>query len=226
MNAKKMLVIGMFVVAMVATGCAQIEGYQVTAPDGAVYKVVQVSGAVTPTIMAPSATDMPTETATVTPTATVTTTANETATVTSTTMATLAATVAPSATITLTLGVESREERLERLTQVFKTDGLEPMLKEAGFAWSSLRVEARQIEEEVNVDEILASGVQVEVTGLTAPWPSGFTTDREVVTGRGYQPDLRNPSKIWTDVVGYTGPATLWLDLSDWGQLAPVTPTP
>jgi hypothetical protein len=130
------------------------------------------------------------------------------------------------APISITIG-SSHEKRLRDLDPIFRSQGIEAWLKAAGFTWEYLEPEARQIEEETMADgTIVASGIQVQVTNLSAPWPNCFTTDQEVVPGpntRVHQPDLRNPSKLWTDVPSYSGPATLWIDVQNWGQLNPIT---
>jgi hypothetical protein len=114
----------------------------------------------------------------------------------------------------------------------FDRDG---WLRDAGFSWSRLEQQARQIEEETIDDKIVPAGVQVAVTNLSVDWPAVMTTDREVPAGAVcYQPDPNNGSRICTNLEDFSGTATLWVDGSNWGQLVAmvdkpateVTPTP
>ena len=103
---------------------------------------------------------------------------------------------------------------------VFKTEGVQAWLKKAGYTWNSLEVQARNPEEEVINNMILASGLQVKVTNLNASYPAGLSTDQPV-NGICVIPDPNNPSRLCTNVKGFNGNATLWTDASNWGQLAP-----
>ena len=117
-------------------------------------------------------------------------------------------------------------ERLVALDPVFRDQGLEAWLGKAGFKWISLSVDARQIEEETSPERrVLAAGVQVDGQGIEVLWPACVTTDDpgEIVVrddSRQYQPDLTNPSVLYTNVMA-NGTVTLWVDCSNWEQLFP-----
>lgn len=127
-------------------------------------------------------------------------------------------------------GNEAHTKRLAELDPKFRQKGTFAWLVEAGFSFKGLSFlqEARQVEEEtLTVDgntRILASGVQVDVTGLDAPWPNALTTSDPSVVGKArvcVQPDPSNPSRLCTDVKGFSGKATLYVDAQNWAQLAP-----
>lgn len=126
---------------------------------------------------------------------------------------------------------ETHWQRLERLDPVFRNQGWQAWLKEAGMTWNSISADARQIEEETSpTGRILASGLQVNAGNLWVPWPNIVTTDvptRITVTSqtRKHQPDLRNASVLYTNVYA-NGPVTVWVDGSNWGQLRPTTTAP
>lgn len=116
--------------------------------------------------------------------------------------------------------------RLLQLDSVFRTQGLGAWLGAAGVRADSITVVARQPEEEIILDangqpKIVAAGVQVELKNANIPWPVVITTDQPVPNGRSYQPDQTNPSRLSTDITGFSGKATLWADGSNWQQLAP-----
>jgi len=118
-----------------------------------------------------------------------------------------------------------RVARLIQLDPIFRGGDMLQWAKAAGFTFDSLTPDARQPEEETtSTGQIVISGFQVNAVNLVAVWPSCFSTDRTVQTTsetRVHQPDLRNGSKLWTDNAPYTGPATIWGDCSNWGQLNP-----
>ncbi len=126
---------------------------------------------------------------------------------------------------------EAHKKRLAELDPVFRDSSISKWLQTAGFRFSDLsgpKVEARQIEEETLVVDgnrrILASGVQVDVKDLDAQWPNALTTSDPSVKGKArvcIQPDTKNPSLLCTDVKGFTGKATLYVDVQNWGELAP-----
>lgn len=127
-------------------------------------------------------------------------------------------------------GNEAHTKRLVELDPEFRQKGTFAWLVKAGFSFKGLSVkqEARQVEEEtLTVDgntRILASGVQVDVTDLDAPWPNALTTSDPSVVGKArvcVQPDPSNPSRLCTDVKGFNGKATLYVDAQNWAQLAP-----
>lgn len=96
-------------------------------------------------------------------------------------------------------------------------------LSAAGYSYDSLDWQARQPEEETfSNGDIVVSGLQVGVTNMSFVYPTGFTTDKPV-NGRCHQPDPNNPSKVCTDVQNFTGTATLWVDVQNWGQLWPTS---
>lgn len=121
-------------------------------------------------------------------------------------------------------------ERLVQYDPVFRQSGALEWLTATGhITWAQNGIEARQVEEETRdyngETRILASGLQVRVTDLSVTWPACFTTDSDdVPTGpstRVYQPDLRNPSKLWTNVQGFTGTATVYISCYEWAQIDP-----
>lgn len=125
---------------------------------------------------------------------------------------------------------EAHTKRLVELDPEFRQKGTFAWLNRAGFSFKGLSFlqEARQVEEEtLTVDgntRILASGVQVDVTGLDVPWPNALTTSDPSVVGKArvcVQPDPSNPSRLCTDVKGFSGKATLYVDAQNWAQLAP-----
>jgi hypothetical protein len=115
--------------------------------------------------------------------------------------------------------------RLIALDPIYRTQGLKAWLKAAGFNYDSFTFvkDARQIEEETLPDgTIVASGVQVIVENLTSTeFPTGFSTDQPVAQGDSVQPDPKNKSRVWTNVPTFSGKATLYADLENWGQLNP-----
>ncbi len=122
---------------------------------------------------------------------------------------------------------ESHEDWVRSLAEVYAEDGFETWLAEAGYEYDSVSRAARQPEEltfeseDGDDSDIVVAGMQVRATNLSFSWPAGMTIDREVEVGKCYQPDQENPSKVCTDVVGFTGTATLWVSVIDWGQLDP-----
>jgi len=121
-----------------------------------------------------------------------------------------------------------RVARLLNLDKIYRSQGVDAWLAAAGIK-CDVGVEARQPEEEVVIDaqgaHVVVSGVQIKGKCESIPWPVILTTDRpnEVVRAsqtRQYQPDLRNPSVIYTNV-GLSGQGTIWVDGSNWGQLKP-----
>jgi len=124
---------------------------------------------------------------------------------------------------------ETRADRLIRLDAVYRSQGWNAWLTAAGVTCQSVVVEARQPEEEIVVDtsgtsHIVVSGLQLRGQ-CTIPWPAILTTDRpgEVKTNadsRTYQPDLRNASVMYTNVM-LNGQGTIWADGSNWDQLNP-----
>ncbi len=118
------------------------------------------------------------------------------------------------------------EARLRSLDSIYRTQGPEAWAKAAGFEWDSILIkDARQPEEETLSDgTIVISGIQVRATNLVAPWTNIFTTDEPVnlgPNGRSYKPDPKNPSRLYTDALPFTGNATIYADGSNWSQLAP-----
>jgi hypothetical protein len=123
--------------------------------------------------------------------------------------------------------LSAHETRVRELAPVYDT-GVENWLREAGYTWDTLELAARQPEEETfdaldgDQHDIVVAGYQVEVSGLSFSYPAGMTTDNQVPAGaRCVQPDPQNPSKVCSDVTGFSGTATLWVDLQNWGQFAP-----
>jgi len=143
-----------------------------------------------------------------------------------------AGTPVPGASVELKTGLTkeqmdaAHEARLRSLDPIYRTQGTEAWLKAAGFQYDSFTFvkDARQIEEETLPDgTIVASGVQVRVTHLTnTQFPNGFTTDQPVAQGESFQPDPKNPSRLWTNVPSFSGKATLYVDFSNWGQFNPL----
>ncbi len=140
-------------------------------------------------------------------------------------------TLLPTATLPPPASVPANDDtahwdRLRELDPVFRSSGMEAWLRAAGLSWTSLDADARQVEEETSPQsEIFVSGLQVDVVGLEVQWPNCATTDdpSEINTGsnsRQHQPDLRNPSVLYTNVTA-TGTVTVWTDCSNWNQLQP-----
>lgn len=120
----------------------------------------------------------------------------------------------------------SHEQRVRELAPEFWSNGVESWLRKAGYTWDTMTLRARQPEEETFGSDILVSGYQVEVNNLRFAYPAGMTTDRTVSNGRCYKPSPNNASKVCTDVSGFSGTATLWVDVSNWGQLWPQSSAP
>jgi len=117
--------------------------------------------------------------------------------------------------------------RLAQLDPTFRSQGWQAWLRAAGVTWTSIGADARQIEEETSPDSrIYASGIQIkDGVDINIPYPVCVTTDdpSEVTVRadtRQHQPDLRNPSVIYTNVSA-RGTVTIWVDCSNWGQLTP-----
>ena len=121
-----------------------------------------------------------------------------------------------------------RLARLVELDVIYRSSGWQAWLKAAGVQCDA-NVEARQPEEETIVyngeTRVVVSGIQLRGNCKVA-WPALVTTDRpaEVTTStnsRTYQPDLKNPSVLYTNV-DLHGQGTVWVDGSNWGQLDPL----
>jgi hypothetical protein len=123
----------------------------------------------------------------------------------------------------------SHEERVRELASVYHNHGFGNWLAEAGYDFDDIQKDARQPEEVVftsedgNDNDIVVAGYQVQASNLSFSWPAGFTTDGEVENGDCYQPDDQNPSKVCTNVTDFSGDATLWVSVLEWGQLDPET---
>ncbi len=118
-----------------------------------------------------------------------------------------------------------RNQHLLSLQPSYESGGWEVWLRTAGINFDSSKVESRQPVEEVILGNVTVTGLVIRATGLEVSWPSCITTDRpnEVTTSastRQHQPDLRNPSVLYTNAV-LNGQATVYADCSDWGQLDP-----
>lgn len=124
-------------------------------------------------------------------------------------------------------GTDDRVAHLIELDVVYRSEGWEAWLKFAGVTCDA-DVEARQPEEETVVHEgetrIVVSGLQVD-GHCEVSYPAIVTTgDPSVITvsktTRQHQPDLRNPSVLYTNVV-LDGDGTIWVDATNWSQLDP-----
>lgn len=120
---------------------------------------------------------------------------------------------------------DDRIAKLIKLDETYRSLGWEAWLRAAGITFDSTKVESRQPVEEVLSDHVTVVGLVIRSTELEVSWPSCITTDRpnEVTTSastRQHQPDLRNPSILYTNAV-LNGQATVYADCSDWGQLDP-----
>lgn len=184
--------------------------------------------AVTATAVPPAATAQPAATVAPQPVAPPATTA----------LPTVAPTAAPPATTQVPTTVPAVTEavqasvdptaahwaRLEKLDQVFRSQGWEAWLKAAGVSWNTIVAEARQVEEETSPSsKIFASGVQVNGRRIEVNWPNVVTTDvsdriETTATTVQYQPDARNASVMYTNVVVKDGPVTVWISGLPWGQ--------
>ncbi len=119
----------------------------------------------------------------------------------------------------------AHEERVRELAEVFSDEGFQSWLKTAGYEYDQVRRAARQPEELTFLtpddhDDIVVAGFQIRAANLSVEWPAGMTTDRQV-DGLCYQPDEDNESRVCTNVVSFTGPATLWVSVIEWSQLDP-----
>ena len=124
---------------------------------------------------------------------------------------------------------EDRVTRLIRLNEVYKVQGWQAWLAATGATWNNGQVESRQpVEATVLASDglhVVVEGLVIRATNLTVIWPNCVTTDRpnEVATTsvtRRHQPDLRNPSVIYTEVV-LNGQGTYYGDCTNWGQMNP-----
>lgn len=122
---------------------------------------------------------------------------------------------------------EERVARLMELDDVYRSQGWRQWLEAAGVICDA-EVEARQPEEETIIYQgetrIVVSGIQVD-GHCEVPYPAIVTTgDPSVITTsedtQQYQPDLRNPSVIYTNVE-LDGDGTIWVDATNWSQLDP-----
>lgn len=119
----------------------------------------------------------------------------------------------------------SHWQRLEQLDGNFRSQGWENWLKSAGVTWDGNQIEARQIEEETSpASRIFASGIQVRGKNIQVNWPVVVTTDRpneiaETANTVKHQPDMRNPSVLYTNVV-LNGQGTIWISGYSWGQFS------
>lgn len=131
--------------------------------------------------------------------------------------------------------VDARGQRLLSADANYRSQGAAAWARQLNFSFGSISQDARQPEEETFVESngdnmTVVSGLQVSVTNLKASSPACFTTDQKVAgRSRFVKPDnfdpIKNPSVLYTDnEVGYSGPATLWGDCSNWANLmsAPV----
>ena len=133
-----------------------------------------------------------------------------------------------SAAAPATAQAQTRVDRLIQLDATYRSQGWQGWLKAVGVQCDSV-VEARQPEEETLVGSdgtthIVVSGLQLNGT-CSVNWPAIVTTDHAsyittTAATRQYQPDLRNQSVLYTNVVA-NGPVTVWADGTNWGQLTP-----
>jgi hypothetical protein len=117
-----------------------------------------------------------------------------------------------------------RWNRLVQLDPIYRNQGLPAWAAAAGFKWDSLKVDARQPEEETTPNSVVViSGHQVIVKGLSVSWPACFTTDQEYGGGRQYRPDPNNGSRLVTDtgLSSFSGTATIYARCDNWSQLDP-----
>lgn len=132
-------------------------------------------------------------------------------------------TATPVAAETVAYAAESAEAahraRLEGLDPMFRSSGFDAWLKEAGFSWNTITYRTDQVIEETWKERQWASGIPVSVVGLNAPWPNALTTDEAVSQGRCIEAGPE--SKLCTDVTGFDGRATLYVDVQNWSQLNP-----
>lgn len=109
--------------------------------------------------------------------------------------------------------------RLEKLDPTFRDAGYDAWLKRAGFTWDTIDYRTDQIIEETWSERQWASGLPVTVTDLDAPWPTALTTDEDVPNGRCIT--VGPESQLCTDVIGFDGRATVYVDVQNWSQLSP-----
>ncbi len=120
---------------------------------------------------------------------------------------------------------DAHDQHLLALDPTYRSQGWEAWLRAAGIQFDSSKVESRQPVEEVIQGHVTVTSLVIRATGMKVNWPACITTDRpnEVSTSsetRQYQPDLRNPSVLYTNAT-LNGQGTVYADCSDWGQLDP-----
>lgn len=113
--------------------------------------------------------------------------------------------------------------RLESLDPTYRSQGYLAWLSAAGVKCQAV-VQARQPEEETSPSgKISVAGLQISATQCHVPWPNIVTTDTpsRVVSKDSnsveHKPDPNNGSVLYTNVT-VTGPVTIWIDGSNWGQ--------
>jgi hypothetical protein len=112
-----------------------------------------------------------------------------------------------------------RAKRIEDLYQVYLEGDLEKWLRMAGFEFESLQFRSAQPVEEVINGHVRPVGHVVYVTKLSFRLPCVMSSDNPLPEGTIWvQPDPQNASKVATNVVNFTGTATLYVDGSNWGQ--------
>ena len=134
-------------------------------------------------------------------------------------------------------GGENRVERIMRLDKVFRSSGAAAWLEAAGlvYDWAPGYFDARQPEEETlampdGSAKIVVSGFQVDaVRGLYVGYPACVTTDTpsrivQQNSTRKHLVDPSNGSTIYTNVsISGDGQVTVWVDCSNWSQIADLT---
>lgn len=143
---------------------------------------------------------------------------------------TIASTIQPTAQPTPQMSAaDARAQQLYDLDKVYGNANWQGWLTAAGIKFDASKVESRQpVETGVTVNgeySTVVAGLVIRATGMEVNWPSCISTDRvnEVQTSastKQHQPDLRNPSVLYTNVV-LNGQATVYANCSDWGQLDP-----
>ncbi|EKD80762.1 MAG: hypothetical protein ACD_40C00017G0003, partial [uncultured bacterium] len=134
----------------------------------------------------------------------------------------------PAAQPTTQVSVQvSHDQHLLNLDPTYRSKGWEAWLLAAGIVFDSSKVESRQPVEALINGHITVTSLVIRATGMKVNWPACITTDHPemvIVSSdtRQYQPDLRNPSVLYTNVT-LNGQGTVYADCSDWAQLDPPT---
>jgi hypothetical protein len=112
----------------------------------------------------------------------------------------------------------SRQENLEYLSEIYQSEGLEAWLRGAGMTFDSVTQLMSEPISGTAFSNTAVTGIQIMARNLSVPWPACMDTDQPVDIGT----DTRRvePYK-YTNVTGFTGPVTVWIDCRDVAALYP-----